>query len=65
MRMRRKKNLEARLEECRNILFKVYSDDKNFSTAIENKSYFDYAEIFGNANPVHMEIGCGKGQFIC
>lgn len=65
MRMRRKKNLEARLEECRNILFKVYSDDKNFSTAIENKSYFNYTEIFGNTNPVHMEIGCGKGQFIC
>lgn len=65
MRMRRKKNLESRLEDCKEILFKAYSDDKNFSTAIVNKSYFNYTEIFGNTNPVQMEIGCGKGQFIC
>ena len=24
----------------------------------------DWAELFGNANPVEMEIGCGKGTFI-
>ncbi|MBQ7044713.1 MAG: tRNA (guanosine(46)-N7)-methyltransferase TrmB [Clostridia bacterium] len=65
MRMRRKKNLESRLEECSDILFEIRSDDKNFSTAIENKSYFNFSEIFGNSNPVHMEIGCGKGQFVC
>ncbi len=65
MRMRRKKNLETRLEDCRTILFEIDTDDRNFATAIENKQYFDYTEIFGNANPVQMEIGCGKGQFIC
>lgn len=65
MRMRKKKNLESRLEVCAEYLFTIESDDKNFSTAIENKKYFDYEAIFGNANPVHMEIGCGKGQFVC
>ncbi len=65
MRMRRKKNLESRLEDCKSILFKIVTEDKNFATAIEDKQYFDYAEIFGNSNPVQMEIGCGKGQFIC
>ena len=65
MRMRRKKNLESRLAECKDILFEIYSEDKNFSTAIENKTYFDYKALFGNSNPVHMEIGCGKGQFVC
>ena len=24
----------------------------------------DFAELFGNTNPVEMEIGCGKGTFI-
>lgn len=24
----------------------------------------DYAEVFGNANPVYIEIGSGKGEFI-
>ena len=65
MRMRRKKNLESRLEDCKSILFEIRSEDKNFSTAIENKTYFDYEQIFGNTNPIHMEIGCGKGQFVC
>lgn len=65
MRMRKKKNLESRLEACGDYLFMIESDDKNFNTAIENKKYFDYKEIFGNSNPVHMEIGCGKGQFAC
>lgn len=65
MRMRKKKNLESRLNECQDILFEIHSDDKNFSTAINTKTYFDYKEIFGNDNPVHMEIGCGKGQFVC
>lgn len=63
MRMRRKKNLESRLEDCKEILLKIESEDKNFKTAIEDKTYLDYKEIFGNDNPVHMEIGCGKGQF--
>lgn len=65
MRMRKKKNLESRLEACGDYIFKIESDDKNFSTAIENKKYFDYKKIFGNSNPVQMEIGCGKGQFAC
>lgn len=65
MRMRRKKNLEERLEACGNYLFTIKSDDKNFKTALEDKKYFNYEELFGNNNPVHMEIGCGKGQFVC
>ncbi len=28
----------------------------------ENKG--KWAEIFGNSNPIHIEIGCGKGQFL-
>lgn len=64
MRMRHKKNLEDRLSKCQGILFKIMCDDRNFETAINKKEYLDFTHIFGNDNPVHMEIGCGKGQFI-
>ncbi len=64
MRMRRKKNLEQRLDDCNSILVSIDNEDKNFNTAIEEKQYLDYKEIFGNENPVQMEIGCGKGQFV-
>lgn len=65
MRMRRKKNLEGRLADCGEILVSAENEDKNFNTAIEDKEYLDYEKIFGNSNSVQMEIGCGKGQFIC
>lgn len=64
MRMRHKKNLWDRLEKCGGLYFNMYSDDRNFVTSLDKKEYLDYKEIFGNDNPVEMEIGCGKGQFI-
>lgn len=65
MRMRKKKNLETRLSGCEKNLISIYSDDLNSVTAIEKKEYFDFNEFFGNDNPVELEIGCGKGGFIC
>lgn len=64
MRMRKKKHLEERLANCTNIT-KLFSDDCNVLTAIEKKEYIDTAELFGNDNPVVLEIGCGKGRFAC
>ncbi len=63
MRMRRKKNLEERIAGFDNIISipKVRDDYRNI---IADKEYFDFKKLFGNDNPVHMEIGCGKGQFI-
>lgn len=34
-------------------------------TAAEQREELDFAAIFGNNNPVQLEIGCGKGKFIC
>lgn len=65
MRMRRKKNLEEKLLECSDILLSPVTDDRNYNTAVDKKEYFDYKELFGNDNRVELEIGCGKGQFIC
>ena len=62
--MRKKKHLEERLAKCNNVM-KLFSDDCNVLTAIEKKEYIDTAELFGNDNPVILEIGCGKGKFAC
>ena len=62
--MRKKKHLEERLENCNNLLV-LYSDDSNFQTAIEKKEFIDTDELFGNGNPVVLEVGCGKGNFAC
>ena len=62
MRMRKKKHLEERLERCNNII-DLISDDVNFVTAIEKKEFIDIQALFGNGNPVVLEIGCGKGKF--
>lgn len=62
MRMRRKKNLSSRLENCRE-----YAVDFEWETLeygkIPEKHLISYEEVFSNTNPVELEIGCGKGQF--
>ncbi|MDE6001652.1 MAG: tRNA (guanosine(46)-N7)-methyltransferase TrmB [Clostridia bacterium] len=65
MRMRKKGNLELRLESCADIVTVADLADKNMSTAAEKKDYLDLESIFGNGNPVRLEIGCGKGKFVC
>ncbi len=63
MRMRKKKNLEERLSAVSDYLYISHSEDRNFSTAVNNKEYIDFAEWFGNDKPLFLEIGCGKGKF--
>ena len=53
MRMRKKKNCVARMERCAQIWIKEPEKCKG-----------RWHEIFGNDNPIHIEIGCGKGSFI-
>ena len=53
MRMRKKKNCDARMERCSDIWIKEPEKYKG-----------KWAERFGNDNPIHIEIGCGKGNFI-
>lgn len=64
MRMRKKKHLDERLEKCNNLLI-LLSEDSNFVTAIEKKEFIDTRALFGNDNPVVLEVGCGKGGFAC
>lgn len=63
MRMRRKKHLDERLESCSDYITSIYSEDKNFKSFFEKNEYLNLKELFGNENPLYLEIGCGKGGF--
>lgn len=54
MRMRKKKNCEVRLEKSGELWIRN-----------PEELYGAWKKEFGNDNPIHIEIGCGKGQFIC
>ena len=63
--MHRKSHLDERLSACGNYLTVADLTDKNMRTASQVKEELDFNGIFGNFNPVQLEIGCGKGKFIC
>lgn len=65
MRMHKKGHLEERLLSCADILTVCDLSDKNMKRAAALKDYLDFEKIFKNSNPVCLEIGCGKGKFIC
>ena len=53
MRMRRKKNRDSRFENCISVAETSPNDNKG-----------KWKEVFKNENPIHLEIGCGKGGFV-
>lgn len=63
--MHRKSHLDERLLSCGNLLTIADLADKNMKIAAAKKEELDFFKIFGNDNPVHLEIGCGKGRFVC
>lgn len=67
MRMRRKARLDERLAACEasGKLLILNVDDRHFQRAVVEKEYLDFEGLFGNKNPVVLEIGAGKGQFCC
>lgn len=38
--------------------------DKTRKSSEEKYDSIDFSELFGNTNPVEIEIGCGKGKFL-
>lgn len=54
MRMRKKKHGAERIEACAELRI---ADPAQMSGGFDR--------IFNNSAPVHMEIGCGKGNFAC
>ena len=61
--MRKKKHLEEKLSTLTNLI-DIPPVTEDYRTYVIKKEYFDYNKLFNNTNPVHMEIGCGKGQFM-
>jgi len=54
MRLRKVKNAKERLEV----------DNNSFFIPEPELNKGKWNEVFNNNNPIHIEIGCGKGQFI-
>ena len=54
MRMRKKRNGEQRISNC-----------SQYLAPQKEILYSDVLAPFKNKGPVHLEIGCGKGAFIC
>ena len=63
MRMRRKKNLAKRIEDCAGYFFNFKENSNRDAREITADQLIDFSEFFGNDNPVVLEIGCGKGRF--
>ncbi len=66
MRMRRKKNLDTRMEHCARMT-NMLIEERRFDAVPDTDpaTLLDYTALFGNRRPVRLEIGCGKGSFIC
>ena len=67
MRMRKKRNFDARMEARSDLLLaRGTSGILNMKEAAENfRALIDFQKAFGNDKPVALEIGCGKGGFVC
>ncbi|MBR5191052.1 MAG: tRNA (guanosine(46)-N7)-methyltransferase TrmB [Clostridia bacterium] len=65
MRPRKIRNLTTRRENCTDLRIPYELKSFDFRTNQEHENFFDLDEIFGRSAPVVMEIGCGKGQFVC
>lgn len=64
MRMRRKKHLEEKIAACGNLI-SLPPVTRDYRLEVQEKAYIDFTQVFHNDHPLQMEIGCGKGKFIC
>jgi len=64
MRMRLKKYLDERMKAVEDYIVIGYSDDLDARNTTPTYT-LDLRQIFGNDNPVALELGCGKGQWVC
>ncbi len=61
--MRRKSRLDERITECGEHLLITEGCDFYKKSEQEKYDIIDLKKVFGNDNPVMLEIGCGKGGF--
>ncbi|MGN1421988.1 MAG: tRNA (guanosine(46)-N7)-methyltransferase TrmB [Oscillospiraceae bacterium] len=64
MRMRKKHNLEERIAACSDVMLYMQNQNEHANDPLDESLFFDSMKVFGNNNPLHLEIGCGKGAFV-
>ena len=64
MRMRKKHNLEERIAACSDVMLYMQNQNDHANDPLDESLFFDSMRVFGNNNPLHLEIGCGKGAFV-
>lgn len=66
-RMRKKRHFDSRMAASEKwLLARGAGGILNMKEAAANyRDLVDYKAVFGNDNPVDLEIGCGKGGFVC
>ena len=62
--MHKKGHLEERIAACGDIVTVADLSDKNMKRAALTPEYIAFNGVFGNGNPICLEIGCGKGKFV-
>lgn len=63
--MHKKSHLEERIAACADIVTIADLNEKNMKISAAIPDILPLEKIFLNSNPVHLEIGCGKGRFVC
>lgn len=63
--MKRKKNLDERINASSDYLTIMKNESLNYKDAVNENHIIDFEELFDNSNPVVLEVGSGKGQFGC
>jgi len=61
--MRRKSNLDERLQNAKEYLLAYEGSFTNVNEYIKDKAYIDYIKVFNNDNKVCLDLGCGLGGF--
>lgn len=56
--------MDERLALCADVLTVTDEEEKNMAFSAKKRDIIDFSVIFKNANPLRLEIGCGKGGFI-
>jgi len=62
--MRLKKYLDERMQAVADYIIIGYSEDLDARNSTPT-SLIDLRQTFGNDHPVVLELGCGKGQWVC
>lgn len=63
MRLRKLRNFEKRHDRVEAMRIPCRIPDFNLSDTDSYYEPIDFKAVFGNGNPLVLEIGCGKGQF--